>query len=183
MKNVRLLGQFANLIELAILFTILMLSLVFQFVFYELPCPLCLLQRVGFIGMGIGLLMNLQFGFRPSHYAITLLSGLFTSFVALRQIALHVIPGTGAYGSAVFGLHLYTWSFIVSIAIIVMTTLLLSIDRQYDSNVKNSKLKGITIYIVFILLTTIVLTNLVAVLLQCGLLPCPDNPSHYLMRG
>ena len=31
---------------------------------------------------------------------------------SLRQISLHVVPGTGSYGSALFGMHFYTWAFV-----------------------------------------------------------------------
>src|SRR5579862_2934195 len=86
--------RLASLFELVAVITVLAMTLLLQFVFNELPCPLCLLQRIGFVGIAYGLLLNLRFGFKPSHYAVVILSGLFTAFVALRQIALHVIPGT-----------------------------------------------------------------------------------------
>jgi hypothetical protein len=39
--------------------------------------------------------------------------------MSMRQILLHVVPGTGAYGNAIFGLHLYTWAFI-SLALMII---------------------------------------------------------------
>ncbi len=71
---------------------ILVVALGFQIFLHDLPCPLCMLQRIGFFGVTLGLLMNLRLGLHPSHYALSLLSALFTGFVALRQIALHVVP-------------------------------------------------------------------------------------------
>src|SRR5258708_5735838 len=134
-KTIIFFDQLVNMFELTIVVIILLTAFVFQFNLRELPCPLCLLQRVGFLCIAFGFLLNLRFGFRPSHYSIVLISGLFTSFVALRQIALHVIPGSGAYGSGIFGLHLYTWSFVAAMAITIATTLLLGIDRQYKTRV------------------------------------------------
>lgn len=132
MKTNHLIIKLANIFELLAIIVVLALALAFQFVLHELPCPLCMLQRVGFVGIALGFLLNLRFGFRPSHYSIALISALYTSFVALRQIVLHVIPGTGAYGDAVFGMHLYTWSFIIAMVIVVVTVFLLGVDRQYD---------------------------------------------------
>lgn len=171
---------------LGMLGIILMLfqAFVFQILLHELPCPLCLLQRVGFLGVAFGFLLNLRFGLRPSHYAIVLLSALFTAFVALRQVALHIIPGSGVYGDAIFGIHLYTWSFIIAMMVVVGTTFMLGIDRQYQKEAHTKHMHWpiatYTLYAVFILL---VFSNLVSVILECGLQQCPDNPVQYKLLG
>ncbi len=90
-----------NLLEVYFIILMLVMAFAIQFILHEIPCPLCLLQRLGFLAIAFGFLMNLRFGLRPSHYAIVIISALYTSFVALRQIALHVVPGTGSYGSAI----------------------------------------------------------------------------------
>ena len=41
---------------------VLILAFAYQFALYELPCPLCLLQRVGFVAVGFGLGLNLLYG-------------------------------------------------------------------------------------------------------------------------
>lgn len=171
--------RFLNIIELAGVIVMLFLAFAFQILFKELPCPLCLLQRVGFLGIAFGFLLNLRFGLRPSHYAIVIISALYTSFVALRQIALHVVPGSGVYGNAIFGLHLYTWSFIIAMVIMIATTLMLGVDRQYlQPDKKNGRSKIIT-HSLFFVFTLLVITNLVSVLFECGIKQCPDNPVHY----
>lgn len=125
--------RFCNAAELIGILLVLALAVLWQVIYKELPCPLCLLQRLGFFGVALGFLLNLRFGLRPSHYAIVLFSALFTAFVALRQIALHVVPGSGSYGSAILGMHLYSWSFVAAMAIILVTILLMSVDRQYQA--------------------------------------------------
>src|SRR5712691_6538231 len=40
----------------------------------ELPCPLCLLQRIQFAMLAVGPMLNISFGLRPSHYAVSLLT-------------------------------------------------------------------------------------------------------------
>lgn len=172
-------GRVANLFEFCGILVVLVLAFAMQFFYDELPCPLCLLQRLGFLMIAYGFLLNFRFGFRPSHYSIVILSALFTSFVALRQVALHVVPGTGSYGSAVFGMHLYTWSFILSMAIVVGTTLLFGIDRQYLVDVKQPAIwRRITNFFA-ILLAVMLIANLVSVYMECGFDQCPDNPVVY----
>ena len=57
----------------------------------------------------MALLLNLRFRIHPAHYALTLFCTLFTAFVALRQLALHVVPGMASYGpTSYFGIsHVY----------------------------------------------------------------------------
>src|SRR3990167_6277599 len=170
--------KLANLLELSGVFVVLLLAFLLQFVMNELPCPLCLLQRFGFLAIAFGFLLNFRFGFRPSHYSIILISSLYTSFVALRQIALHVIPGTGSYGGAIFGLHLYTWSFIFSVLIFLSTSLLLGVDRQYLEKVRKNKFGEYLLHILFALLVFLLIANIVSIICECGFSACPDNPTR-----
>lgn len=169
----------ANLFEVCGVFLVLLLAFLLQFIYNELPCPLCLLQRFGFMAIAFGFLLNFRFGFRPSHYSIILISSLYTSFVALRQIVLHVIPGTGSYGNAVFGLHLYTWSFVISMLVVVSTTLLLGVDRQYLEKARKSKLWEYVVHTLFAVLVFLTVANIVSTIFECGLTQCPDNPDRY----
>ncbi|HYF98220.1 MAG TPA: disulfide bond formation protein B [Coxiellaceae bacterium] len=170
--------RFLNIIEILCIALMLLLAFALQFIMHELPCPLCLLQRFGFLLASFGLLMNLRFGFHPSHYALTILSALFTAFVALRQVALHVVPGTGSYGSAVFGLHLYTWCFVIALVVVIGTTIMLGIDRQYGSTDKTI-CKPWIMNTVFAIIAILIASNIFSVLMECGLAVCPDNPLHY----
>src|SRR5580698_8453161 len=119
MMSIKKIERICVMLQLSGIMLLLSLAFFFQIVMNELPCLLCILQRIGFLATAFGFLMNLRFGLRPSHYAMALTGALFTSFVALRQIALHVVPGTGTYGQPVLGMHLYTWSFLISMLIVV----------------------------------------------------------------
>lgn len=157
---------------------VLLLALFFQVVLNELPCPLCLLQRVGFTGIILGFLLNLRFGLRSSHYAISIISAVFTSVVALRQISLHVVPGTGSYGGSILGLHLYSWSFLLSILIIVVTAIMSGIDGQYQERMKHLILipANTWVRVLFFIIMLLLLANIVFTYMECGLYPCPYNP-------
>lgn len=156
---------------IVILASIISGALYIQFFIKEEPCCLCLLQRLGMIGVATGALMNIRFGIRSSHYGISIISAIFGGFTALRQIALHVCPGFPTFGSPVLGLNLYTWSFIVfATSICYMALLMIIFDgRRKEDHAKNN-LWG---YFAFIFIFLIALINFVATLFECGLGPCP----------
>lgn len=143
----------------------------------EAPCPLCLLQRLGFFAIAAGGLMNLRFGVRPGHYGITLLGALVVVAVSLRQISLHMCSEllTGVctgYGAAPLGWHLYTWAFVAAIAAIVGVALLLMIPTPY---VRPAKASLLTIA-VFVYVGAAAIANVGATAAQCGLGVCEDPP-------
>lgn len=181
LKEIKKFELIANTFIMSISLLVLYGAFILQLFFQELPCPLCILQRIGFVCMLYGSFLNLYFGFQPSHYATIVFSGLFTSFVALRQIVLHIIPGTGEYGEPILGFHLYTWAFIISMFIIILTTALLAVDRQYI----NTHGKYLTpfwqriIKLLFILTLIVIAGNIVSTFLECGFFACPDNPTDY----
>lgn len=154
-----------------------------QIFMHELPCPLCLLQRIGMIGIAIGLLMNLRFGIHPLHYGISIVSALIGAAVSTRQILLHIVPsadGVTGYGDAVLGMHLYTWALIVFLASILGIAFFMILMKWSDnlgseSVELNSVEKGI-----LVLFLVLALGNTLGVFLECGLQPCPDNPTQYL---
>ena len=66
-KNNNPLALWTNVICILGISVVLLMTFYFQLSLHELPCPYCLLQRVGMFFMAFGFLMNLRFGFRPSH--------------------------------------------------------------------------------------------------------------------
>jgi len=103
---------------------ILLAALFVQFFHHESPCPLCLLQRAAFCGVGLSLLMNLRYGNRVTHWALAILSAITGLSVSIRQALLHVNDPKG-FGEAVLGLHMYTWCFIGFFIAIVGCALML----------------------------------------------------------
>ena len=98
----------------------------------------------------------------------------------MRQTLLHIVPGTGSYGTAVWGLHLYTWAFIVCSATILIIGILLMFDKKQFSEPlkKGDKLSGFA-RVVFIFVIVLAITNAIAAFFECGVTPCPDNPDSY----
>src|SRR5262245_18665799 len=108
----RALAVTLNVLGLYAVAAVLAVAFAAQLLLGELPCPLCLLQRIQFAMLAIGPILNVRYGPRPSHYALSLLAAAAGAAFATRQILLHIMPGDPGYGSALFGYHYYTWAFI-----------------------------------------------------------------------
>ena len=122
-----------TIVGLLAIILILGAALIVQFFQHEPPCPLCLLQRAGFINIGLALLMNLRYGNRVIHWAMVIFSGLTGISVSIRQILLHITDPLG-FGKPFFGLHLYTWCFIGFSIAIVGATLMLIVYPEVSSD-------------------------------------------------
>ncbi len=152
-----------------------------QFIKGEFPCPLCLLQRLGMLGVAFGAMLNLRYGIRPAHYGVSLLSALFGASVSIRQILIHIVPGTGGYGSTVWGLHLYTWAFVVFAVAILLIGLMMVLDGQFEERDVDRATRDMSFIVkaVFFLAVFIAASNVVTTFLECGFGQCPDNPTSY----
>jgi disulfide bond formation protein DsbB len=144
-----------------------------EFLWREVPCPLCMLQRLCMIGAAIGCMLNVKFGIKASHYGLMLLSSLAGGTVALRQISLHVCPGTPTFGFPVLGLSLYTWSFLVFACVVLSVAGLLFLydHKEEESNEQQMSGFGKAAFTVLLLVTA---TNVVTTFFHCGLGPCHD---------
>ena len=149
-----------------------------QLVFGELPCPLCLLQRAALAAAGLGFMLNIRFGVRPLHYGLVIMADLVGAAVAMRQVLLHIAPGDAGFGSALLGLHYYTWAFITFVGILVGVAVLLSLPNSTDSAAAPQR-HGWLVGTVVLLFALLIAANLVSTLLECGLSQCPDNPVGY----
>jgi hypothetical protein len=161
---------------------VLLVAFGLQLGLQELPCPLCNLQRVAFVLCGFGFLLNLRFGVQPMHYGITLLAALFGVAVAGRQVLLHIVPGTGAFGSAFFDIHLYTWSALAFVAVIagIAVLLILGGRPEHDRGDHQAAMRFRGFYrFAASLLIAVTLANAVNSFAQCGPLECEDDPKAY----
>ena len=165
-----------NALALAVITLILGGAFVEQLVLGELPCPLCLLQRAGLIAVGLGFLLNLRFGIQPAHYGVALLGSLVGAAGSMRQILLHIAPGDPGYSGTVFGFHLYTWSFVSFVALMIGIGVLLLEPVNHN----RPQFRGRLTALIMLGFAVIVLANLISTLLECGLTQCPDNPVSYL---
>lgn len=161
--------------------SVLTVAFTYQLVLGELPCPLCLLQRAGFIAIGMGFLFNMRLGERASHYAMILIASLVTGFISIRQVSLHLAPGDPGYGSALFGLHFYTWALIAAVGIVCYVALVFVLKDVTGERDRGASLNGRTSSIVFAIFALLVAANLLSTVLECGAGQCEDNPLRYLL--
>src|SRR3954464_4240866 len=146
-----------------------------QLLLHELPCPLCLLQRIQFTALAIGPILNIRFGPRPSHYALSLLVAAAGAAFSTRQILLHILPGDAGYGSALLGYHYYSWALIGFAAAIVLLAAVLLFDRQFEDRAAASPPTGgrfaqAAVWLVLALTSL----NVISTLLECGFGACAD---------
>lgn len=150
-----------------------------QLLLNELPCPLCLVQRVMFTALAIGPILNIRFGPRPSHYALSLFAAIIGTTISARQVLLHIMPGDAGYGSAIFGYHYYTWALLGFIAAIVLLAAILLFDSQFDKNETGPQTPGTFAHVAVWLVIGLTALNVMSTLLECGLGACADNPVVY----
>ncbi|QWG11400.1 disulfide bond formation protein B [Bradyrhizobium sediminis] len=158
-----------------------------QLLLHELPCPLCLLQRIQFAALAVGPILNVRFGPRPSHYALSLFAAAAGFAFSTRQVLLHIMPGDAGYGTALLGYHYYTLALIGFAVAIVLIAVILLFDRQFERDgaevqpVAPGPFATVAVWLV-IALTAL---NVASTLLECGFGACADNPLDYelLKRG
>jgi disulfide bond formation protein DsbB len=170
------LDEVYTLAMLAVLAAILTAAMVMQYGYGELPCPLCLLQRVAMLGVCFGLVQNFRTGFSDRNLGFSLLFSVFLLVVSVRQTLLDIYPRPGhAYvGSAVLGLHMPVWSIVIATALITSIALKLCLiggeDRSMGPDRRSPVGRIATIlglYVIFI-----ALINFGSVVVQCGLSQC-----------
>lgn len=74
---------------------VLLIGFILQFVLNELPCPLCLLQRIGFVMVAFGFMLNVVYGPQSRHYGIVLIGALYGVATSLRQVSLRNPENSG----------------------------------------------------------------------------------------
>ena len=173
------LSRALNAIGLLAVSVVLIAAFVDQLVLNDLPCPLCLLQRAGFLGVALGLALNVRFGPRPSHYGVMILSALAGGAVAMRQTLLHIVPGTGAYGDPFLGLHFYVWAFVIFALCVAGSAFLLLFERQFAWAQEDLNEVGAFGGVMVALALLLALANGASTVVECGGGLCPANPTGY----
>lgn len=171
-------GNSLGLIAVCALF---ILAFADQILNNDLPCPLCLLQRVCFAGIGICLMMNLRLGIKASHYGMMLVQAFLGLTIATRQIYLHLAPNDPGFGNTLLGLHFYTWAAIAFVLISLFIAVALILEAGLNPEYKTDNKWLIALMCFFLLL---ILANGVSTFIQCGPYRCPDMPtSYYLLNN
>ncbi len=170
--------RIGNIIGLLLISAVLTIAFLDQLNHHDLPCPLCLLQRISFVAMGICLCMNLKIGIKTSHYGLMLLAAGLGFGAALRQIFLHLTPGDPGYGHLFWGLDLYIWSLIAFAIAIALIAIGLLFEKGFThAPPKTSRMA----YILMVFFLFLILLNVISTFIECGMLVCEDNPTEYYL--
>jgi len=158
-----------------VLSAVLTAAMVMQFAFGEIPCPLCLLQRVAMFGCCFGLLHQLRVRDSERGGGIALLFALLLLVIAARQSLLDLVPRPGhAYiGTAVFGLHMPVWSVLIGVAQLLALSLRLTLfggPRVPPEAARLPLVRATRLLEFYVVLICAI--NFASVLLQCGFGEC-----------
>jgi disulfide bond formation protein DsbB len=171
--------NYASLLAaMAVIAAILTAASVLQYAFGELPCPLCLLQRVCMLGVCLAIFLQFRRGFSFQNSGIALLCALLLVIIAERQSLLDIYPRPGhAYiGSAIFGLHMPVWSIIIGLALSFAFALRLAIlgGDKHLAEVPPSTFPWMVTGATVIggLVALLAALNFGSVVVQCGLGEC-----------
>ena len=175
------LSRLLNALALVALDTVLVLAFADQLWFRDLPCPICILQRAGFIAAGFGLALNLIFGPRPSHYGLAIIGAMVGGVMSADQVLHYIVPGTGSYGNAIFGLHFYSWSLIAFAVVVAGSGVMLMFDRQFESPPPPPLPLTVFPLTAVALLALLAVGNVASTLAICGVGLCPEVPGGYLI--
>lgn len=151
----------------------------------ELPCPLCVLQRMAMLLCALGpasiILAARRGGPTASDFArgygLSAIAAVGGACISGRQVLLHIVPPDPGFGDAVLGLHLYTWAFVVFVTVLLMSGLnLVFLDALLPRSVTYGPPSAAVIW----LLGGLILANAGSVFFQEGLhWILPDDPKRY----
>ena len=124
--------------------------------------------------------MNVRWWPRPSHYALSLFAAAAGFAFSTRQVLLHILPGDPGYGTALLGYHYYTLALVAFAASIVLISVMLLFDRQFEPQ-EPRKFDAPDLFATGAVWLVIALTalNVLSTLLKCGFGACADNPIVY----
>jgi disulfide bond formation protein DsbB len=167
-----------NAVALYAISAVLVLAFYWQFAYDELPCPLCLLQRVAFTALAVGPILTIRHGPKPQHYGLVIMAALMGAAIAARQILLHILPGDPGFGSALLGFHFYTWAFLGFTTAVLAAGVMLTLGRQFAAPAQ-APARGAFADAAIWLIVALTALNAVSALAECGFSGCPANPVRY----
>lgn len=173
-----LLNYIYLLAMMAVIAGILTAAMTLQYARGELPCPLCLLQRVALFGVCFGIMQNFRSGFSHQNTGFSLLFTILLLIVSVRQSLLDIYPRPGHeyIGSAIFGIHMPVWSIIIALSLLIAFAAKLAVlggdQHLRDNDVKTFPLIDRAASLLSLTVIALGAINLVSAVLQCGVGQC-----------
>jgi len=173
-----LLNYIYLLMMMAVIAAILTAAMTLQYARGELPCPLCLLQRVALFGVCFGIMQNFRGGFSHQNTGFSLLFTIFLLIVSVRQSLLDITPRPGHeyIGSTVMGIHMPVWSIIIALCLLIAFAAKLAVlggdEHLRDNHVSSFPMIDRAAYMLGLFVIALCAINLISVILQCGFGQC-----------
>lgn len=187
------LGFWAQVIFIAAYVGILSTAMfVFQFALGEMPCPLCITQRMAMMAASLGplyvIVQSLRGQLTETKFMVGLgmasLGALVGAIMSIRQIELHILPGDPGYGTAIMGLHLYTWALITFVIVIAFAGLLMLFGHEFQPIAPEARWARTVAWIIVWAFVATIAINMVVVFFEEGFnLYLPDDPTGYVLLG
>ncbi|RFU83943.1 disulfide bond formation protein B [Streptomyces triticagri] len=160
-----------------------------QFISWDYPCPLCMIQRMfmllAALGAGVIVRKGMTGGITGRDYmmgwGLALVACIGGGFTAWRQTMLHILPGDEGYGSPVLGLHMYVWAWILFMASVVAIGVVMALAHlTSDNDIPSSGAYRMLGLGVLWFTGVVIAVNLVAVFFEEGFhWFLPDDPTRY----
>lgn len=178
-----------NFVGMMAMIGVLLGAFVYQFSYRELPCTLCLLQRLAMLGVAFGAAMNVSLGPDPRHYGVCLVSAVFGAGISVRQTMLHINPffdtktgrpttdvaANAPFGEPVFGFHLYVWGIVLFATVILAVGVIQLFRSQFVSGEREpATLHGLASVGVGTLFFVAAL-QAATTFMECGFGDCPND--------
>ena len=163
---------------MALIAGILTAAMTLQYAKGELPCPLCLLQRVALFGVCFGIMQNFRSGFSHQNTGFSLLFAILLLIVSVRQSLLDIYPRPGHeyIGSAIFGIHMPVWSIIIALCLLIAFAAKLAVlggdEHLRDNHVTRFPVVDRAAKVISLYVIALCAINLVSAVLQCGFGQC-----------
>lgn len=110
-------------------------------------------------------------------YGMSVVAAVAGAGIAARQILLHIVPPDPGFGDPILGLHLYSWSLVVFVTVMVVSGLNLVFARELVPQAVRS---GWPTSLVIGLLGAVIVADGVSVFFEEGLhWTLPDDPDRY----
>ena len=176
----------AATVNVWVLVLVLAAGFAVQLIAGELPCPLCVMQRIVLMLCALGplhILLRARGGSLRSldvaiGSGIAIVSAMLGVMASGRQVLLHILPGDPGFGTPVLGLHLYTWCLVAFGCQIAASGLMLLGTAWLDDKPGPLARAGVTAAAVAV----IVVANLLSVIAEAGLnWELPPDPVAYLL--
>jgi disulfide bond formation protein DsbB len=183
-------ARILNFLGLLAMIGVLVSAYLYEFGYRDVPCTLCLLQRLAMVAVAFGAAMNVVLGPDPRHYGVCLISAIFGGAISVRQSLLHINPyfdtttglptldatTNGPFGAPVWSLSLYVWGVILFATVILAVGIVQLFRSQFvaagpQEPDRLARLAMVAVGILFLVAAAETLTTF----LECGFGDCPND--------